>query len=193
MPLFDVNLMDGIARACRKYPERAVDITQSFKHNQLISKHEVVKNIPKSSNVCVLGGWYGVGFMMMRHDNQTKYTCIDRDSMCKLIGEEIDCKQFSFQTADALTFNTNPYNLIVNCSTEHMNNELLKQSFKNINFHKLCIFQNNNNFNVPDHINCFHTLSEFEEYLGEDFSIHSATETIMDNNTKRYTVVCRKM
>lgn len=188
---FDVDVLDRIAYACKKYPERAVDIAQSFKKNQLSSKNAVCTHIPSASNgVCVLGGWYGMGFLLLRP--QTHYTFVDIDPTCKSIGDIIWNGKAEFICADALQYNAREYDTIINCSTEHMDRKLLSRSFNNISPHSLCIFQNSNNDDVEDHINCFTSADSFREYLEDTFIVMNCMTQSMDNSTERYTAVCIK-
>lgn len=190
----DVDLLDRIAFACRKYPDRAVDITQSFKYNQITSKATVQRLLPPTpSKICVLGGWYGLGFMCTATNISNTYTCIDIDPHCQLIGETLDQPNFYFVTANALEYDVSEFDIIINCSTEHMDRRELKQSFVRIPNHTMCIFQNNNNFNVEDHINCFDNIELFEDFISEDFAILETVVDKMDNRTERYTILCRKM
>lgn len=189
----DVKLLDGIYRAIYNYPERARDIAHSFKSNQILSKMEVVKHIPPHSSVCLLGGWYAIGFMMANTDRTIRFTSVDIDRKCMHVGRMIAAAGYTHIHGDALTFNTNDYDVVVNCSTEHMDTNELQFSFANIASGKLCIFQNNNNFGVEDHINCFPSMAEFRTYLQEQFEILDCNTTLMDNGTERYNVKCIKM
>jgi hypothetical protein len=98
-----------------------------------------------------------------------------------------------FVTADAFLFDTQPFDVIVNPSTEHMDPDHLQFSFANIEPKKLCIFQNNDMAFVEDHINCFSTSSKFQTYLEEQFEVVNMVETTLDNGYKRYTAVCYKL
>lgn len=191
----DVKLLDRVALAARRCPERAVDIIQSLKYNQLASKHQIVKELPQNTNlrVGVLGGWYGIGFMALSYTHPHLYTIIDCDPICKIVGDIINYPRFSFITGDACKIDTTEYDVLVNCSSEHMDRSLLAESFREIKHGKRYIIQNNNNFDVPDHVNCFATRESFVEYLSNHFAIEKATTTTMDNGTERYTVICRKM
>lgn len=188
----DVKILDGMYRAIRQYPERAIDIAHSFKSNQLISKLEVTKHIPPNSSVCLLGGWYAIGFMLTNTDPTIKFTSVDIDRKCMHVGKIIAAPGYTYIHTNALAFNTDSYDVVVNCSTEHMDTEQLQFSFANISRGKLCIFQNNDGFGVDDHINCFPTAGDFCEYLEEQFNITTCTSTLMDNGITRYTVVCTK-
>lgn len=188
----DVNLLDRMALAAKRYPHRASDILQSIKKNQLISKQVVVDHIPTNSRVCVMGGWYALAFMLLTEDPTIKYTSLDLDSDCTAIGNLLSPgSQFEFITANALNY-VGDFDVYVNCSTEHMDNEQLLFAMTNIETGKLCIFQNNNNFNVPDHINCFSTLEEYVDYLKDYIDIQQTFEDRMDNGTTRFTIIGNK-
>lgn len=191
---FDVNLLDKIALAARRYPEQAADIAQCFKRNQLLSKHILTKLLPQDdhASVCILGGWYGIGFMLAQQNKQLQYTIVDSNPICKDIGDLIGFEGFNHVTADATQFDVSKFNIIINCSSEHMNKEHLLHSFDVLPRGKKYIIQNNNNFHVSDHINCFKSIDKFTDYLCSSFVIEKEIVTPMDNDTERYTVVCRK-
>lgn len=188
----DVKILDGIYQAIHNYPERATDIAQSFKSNQIRSKMEVVRHIPSNSSVCLLGGWYAIGFMLTNTDTTIRFTSVDIDRKCMHIGKTIAAAGYKYIHGDALTFNTNDYDVVVNCSTEHMDTDRLQFSFANIEKGKLCIFQNNDNYGVEGHINCFPTVNAFCDYIKEQFNITEYSTTTMDNGTTRYTIICTK-
>lgn len=191
----DVNLLDRIALAARRCPDRAVDIIQGLKYNQLASKHQIIKELPQDPNlrVGVLGGWYGIGFMALSYTHPHIYTIIDSDPECKVVGEWIDYPRFSFITGDACTADTSGYDVLINCSSEHMDRDMLASSFEEIECGKRYIIQSNNNYDVPDHINCFASREKLVDFMSNHFAIEKATTTVMDNGTERYTVICRKL
>lgn len=192
---FDVNLLDRIALAARRYPERAADIMQCFKKNQLLSKHTLTKHLPQegAASICVLGGWYGIGFMLSQNNKQLQYTIVDLDPVCQKVGELIGFRGFTHITHDATSFDVSGFDIIVNCSSEHMNKNQLQNSFDIIPIGKKCIFQNNNNFHSRDHVNCFESVNLFVDYLSTSFAIEETIITPMDNTTERFTVICKKM
>lgn len=186
----DVDRLDRIARAIKQYPDRAVDIAQSFKKNQMISKEEVISHIPERSHVCVLGGWYGTGFLL--NSRKASYTFVDIDPVCKQIGKVLWWHLAEFVHADALTFDTTPYDVIVNCSTEHMHRTLLADHLRVVPRGKIYIMQNSNKRDVEDHINCFRSEQDFRSYIEEESSmiVRSCSTVLMDNASERYTAVC---
>lgn len=194
MAQFDMVLLDRIAFAARKCPERAADIVQCFKLNQMISKQMVVQELPRDTetNICVLGGWYGIGFML-QYNPKLRYTIVDIDPTCKVVGNMINFPNFTHITADATLFDTSEFDYIINCSSEHIDKRQLGDSFEKVKSNTTYIIQNNNNYDVDDHINCFGTCEQFVDYLSDFFAIVKSTTTPMDNGTERYTVVCKKM
>jgi hypothetical protein len=195
MLTIDVNLLDNLAKTVKAYPSLAVDIVHGIKANQLLSKQEIVCHVPVNQSVVILGGWYSVGFSFLGLHKQNKFCSVDINPRCELIGRSLhlNIPNINFITADALRFDTSPYQVVINSSTEHMDTDQLQFSFANIESNKLCIFQNNNMFFVDDHINCFKTCLDFQKYLEEQFNIESITETQLDNQYVRYTAVCRKI
>jgi hypothetical protein len=183
----DFTILDlaSWSQAIRNFPERARDIAQTFSYNQLASKKEVA-NIVTPGKILILGGWYCNVFASLLKGSFI--TSVDIDPVCKNIGKTMN-PHVNFECENALTYKPSMYvDWIINTSTEHMNKDQLLLSFENIHSGTNCVFQNNNNFNVEDHINCFPTLDAFTTYLSNDFEIVNAHEIELDTGKKRFTV-----
>ena len=132
-----------------------IDFT-AFAHGQIQSKiwlcEELEKYLPEKSNVLVLGAWYSVLSMIMLSRDQYRYnviTSVDKDP------ESIEySKKFlngwSFGNEnkvrticeDVTEVNVvgNVYNVIVNCSCEHMDNSW----YKDVSSYQLVCLQTSN-------------------------------------------------
>lgn len=184
----DISILElaSWSRAIRNFPDRARDIAQTFSYNQLTSKAEVAKLITKSGKVTILGGWYCNVFAHFLKGCQI--TSVDIDPACANIGRTIN-PHVCFEVDDALTYKISMYqDMVINTSTEHMDHHKLLLSFENIPSGMKCYFQNNNMFNVDDHINCFNSNDEFCQYLQDDFLIMNKITTELDTGAKRFTV-----
>lgn len=178
------------SQAIRNFPDRARDIAQTFSYNQLTSKARVASLIPKAGRITVLGGWYCNVFAHLLKGSYI--TSVDIDPVCANIGKTIN-PHVSFVTDDALTYKIHSnQDFVINTSTEHMDHNKLLLSFQNIPSGMHCFFQNNNMFNVSDHINCFTTAAKFSEYLSEDFNIVQELTDELDTGAMRFTVYAIK-
>ena len=106
----------------------------SFSHGQIQSKlwlcERLEKYIPKNAKVLILGGWYNTLGFLLASRNRGKIghiTSIDLNYDCKAIADKI-CEGFMIQpndmisnvTADANLFDCMGYDVVINCSPEHM-------------------------------------------------------------------------
>lgn len=194
MLTIDTILLDNIAKTIKQYPHKAIEITHSLKQNQIISKQRVVELIPADKKVLLLGGWFALGYTILNLHTTNHITSIDIDPLCEQIGRSLhrNIPNIQYQTKDALRLATTAYDVIVNTSTEHMDRDHLQFSFANYDTGKYCIFQNNNMFDVADHINCFSSMKDFSSYIAEQFDILKEREDILDNKCSRFTIACTK-
>lgn len=174
------------SRAIRNFPDRAADIAQTFSYNQLTSKIEIANLIPKAGRITILGGWYCNVFAHLLKG--CLITSVDIDPACANIGKTIN-PHVDFVTDDALCYKVSMYqDALINTSTEHMDHDKLLLSFQNIPPDMNCYFQNNNMFNVEEHVNCFKDENEFAEYLQDDFIVMKKLATNLDTGSKRFTI-----
>lgn len=109
----------------------------SFSHGQIVSKLWLCETleplIPKSANIAILGSWYNVlAFMLLTRNNaEIKHiTGIDSDPKTKPVADAftnawnfgIDAKVTNI-TEDCNESDVTVYDLITNCSPEHMNSD----------------------------------------------------------------------
>ena len=122
----------------------------SFSHGQIISKVWLCDNIEKylknDTKILILGAWYNVlGFMLLtRYKQITKITGVDINKDVKFIADRI-CDAWpsivNNITMDADLFDSSDYDIIINCSPEHMKTN---DWFFNISKNKLVIIQSSN-------------------------------------------------
>lgn len=102
-----------------------------FSHGQITSKvwlcDELEKYLPNNSQIAILGGWYNIlGFMLLTKFSSkiAKLTSIDIDNSTKSIADKItDTWLRNIVTnviADVNTVDLKDYNVVINCSPEHM-------------------------------------------------------------------------
>jgi hypothetical protein len=106
----------------------------AFSHGQIKSKlwlcEELEQYIPRNAVVAILGGWYNLlGFMILVRNNIkiSSILNIDIDSSAIDVANKINNRwmigpdaKINNITADANTYNYQGFNVIINCSPEHM-------------------------------------------------------------------------
>jgi len=106
----------------------------SFSHGQVKSKmwlcEKLEPHVKDNSKVAILGGWVNLlGFMMLTRQPK-KYEhikSIDIDSESIDLADQINSywiieRILRNEIADANTFNTQGFDVVINCSAEHMEN-----------------------------------------------------------------------
>jgi len=109
----------------------------SFSHGQVLSKiwlcEQLEPHVPKNTRAAIIGSWYNVlAFMMLTRKSELyQYILgIDIDPLAIDTADRIcdawriGCdKKVSNIVQDARTFDYTEFNLVVNCSVEHMSND----------------------------------------------------------------------
>jgi hypothetical protein len=127
----------------------------AFSHGQIQSKIWLCENLepllpPTYSQVAIIGSWYNVLGLMLLTRNQEKYNLImgiDKEEESVEIANKIvngwsigmDFKARN-TCADIKGYNLNSYNVVINTSCEHMNNDW----FQNVNPYQLLCLQTSN-------------------------------------------------
>lgn len=123
-----------------------------FSHGQITSKvwlcNEVEKYLHDNSKIAILGGWYNLlGFMLLTRFSSkiSKLTSFDIDVNTKSIADKITDtwlhKIVTNVIADVNTVDLNDYNVVINCSPEHMYEN---HWFKNIKKETIVCIQSSN-------------------------------------------------
>lgn len=125
---------------------------RAFSHGQIHSKIWLCENlepyIPQNSRILILGSWYNLlGCMMLTRKprSYTAITGVDRDQSAIDVANKI-CEPWMIAPtpyiqnvcADANIYDFNGYNVIINCSCEHIESE---QWFNNITSGSLVCLQ----------------------------------------------------
>lgn len=127
----------------------------AFSHGQIQSKQWLCESlepyIPKKSRVAILGCWYNVLGLMMLTRSASRYQSIlgididpdaisMADRICQgwMIGNTAKLEN---RQGDANTYNLQGYNVVINCSPEHMEK---KDWFDNIDCGSLVCLQTSN-------------------------------------------------
>lgn len=164
---------------------RIYDIVNSTNEAQIKSKQWLVDNLAPFINrkyiakdltkILILGGWYGVtGILLREHvDPEVVIRSVDSDPICQIIGKDLihnipNCENNMFVTDDAADYFFDRgrwYQLIINTSCEHMNQEDLNLIIATKHKNSLVCFQSNNYHKEPEHINTHNSVEEFAESL----------------------------
>ena len=202
-----LNAIENIYKRSMHNPDvdlfRSFDIINSLNDNQMASKEHLTKviapilnDIKNLKDIAILGSWYGLlGVMLRQHLNDDIHISnIDSDPSAEKIGKLLfDHKSNKFYTDDAVDHmfsqGKNKYQLIINTSCEHMEQDdvLLMRHRKN-NDTVIC-FQSNNYFAIDGHINCSNSLVEFVDSLNLSTVLHASALRIEANDYERYTVI----
>jgi hypothetical protein len=122
----------------------------AFSHGQIQSKlwlcNELEPYVPKSAKVAILGSWYNVLSFMLLTRNPNLYQHIlgiDIDASTKPIADRITdawCIDSTVTNiiADASTYDLASFDIVVNCSPEHMSTN---EWFENLDYGKLVCIQ----------------------------------------------------
>ena len=202
-----LNAIENIYKRSMHNPDvdlfRSFDIINSLNDNQMASKEHLTKviapilnDIKNLKDIAILGSWYGLlGVMLRQHlNNDIHISNIDSDPSAKEIGESLfkhERNRFYIDDAVDHMFSQgkNKYQLIINTSCEHMEQDdvLLMRHRKN-NDTVIC-FQSNNYFAIDGHINCSNSLEEFVDSLNLSTVLHASALRIEANDYERYTVI----
>ena len=157
-------------RAIKKFPNRAVDIANSFDHKKIYCKHWMVKRLVKIQNqgmlksnierIYIIGGWYGNQLIPML-DAAIRYKqihFIEQDEEALYIAKEILFKnhkkiKWLYSDATGMEFDCGS-NLIINTSAEHMKPLNIKSAIYAV--------QSNDYYEVDDHTHCVDSADELE-------------------------------
>ncbi len=181
---------------------RSFDIINSINENQFKSKEWLVKEVlPYLSGVkhiCVMGSWYGLVSLLVRRyvsDNVVIHN-IDTDPLSKKFAlsltDGIRHKNTHFVVEDAADFaisNIEWFDLIINTSTEHMEQEDITMMTMLKKKKAIVCFQGNNYNEIQSHINTHDTLEEFVKSL--DLNKVFFKESLATERYDRYMVIGR--
>ena len=153
---------------------------------------ELAKIQPAYRNVLILAGWFGqLRFILEKNITFEKLRNVELDkSACEIsdyIFNIMSLENYKIKSVNAnineLTLHKNGYewnvenfkegtkysekflpDLIINTSAEHMTEEWYNQiRFKNMDSNPTVAIQSNNLFDIPEHINCVHSVDHMKK------------------------------
>jgi hypothetical protein len=183
--------------------ENHYGVLESFWKGQLRSKEWLIKHLhpyieSDKLNIVIHGGWNGVLASMLFNSGLdiARIENVDIDSETQGPASDI-CKRQEMegrflqviQDMENYFYHTTP-NIVINTSTEHINQDKYNRWLKNVPEESLIVLQNNNYYDLPEHIRCFATA--------EDFAASCGLSTILKIDTlelplyNRFLVIGRK-
>lgn len=169
--------------------ENSYGVLESFWKGQLKSKVWLIENLKhcvqknKSQNIVIHGGWNGVLASLLFNSNidVEHITNVDIDVETKGPASDI-CKRQEMegrfihvvQDMEHFTYANVP-DIVINTSTEHITAEKYKNWLSQVPNESLIVLQNNNYYELPEHINCFNNV--------EDFAVHSGLGNILKKDS----------
>jgi hypothetical protein len=153
---------------------------------------ELVKIQPAFNNIVLLAGWFGqlrfileksIKFNKLRNVELDQSACEVSDYVFNLYGLDNYKIKSVNANVNSLTMHKNGYewevenfkegtkysekflpDLIINTSAEHMTEEWYNQiRFKQMESNPIVAIQSNNLFDIPDHINCVHSVDHMKK------------------------------
>lgn len=201
MNLHNSSFFDNFGQLLNKYPN--IKLNDLFSKGQMQSKRWLVNELAKLDLnlglTFICAGWYGslATFLLESNVKIDKIRSFDIDPTCAEIADTfnrswvINGWKFKASTLDIMNMTNYPIkyttyrfdgssadltempNTIINTSSEHIKD--FNNWYNNIPANTIVIIQNNNFFEITDHVNCVNTLEEFSQqvpvktclYLGE--------------------------
>jgi hypothetical protein len=184
---------------------RSFDILNSVNDNQFASKEWLVDrlvpfiNQEKTKNIAILGGWYGLTGVILRHSisPDVNIYSVDCDDLTIEIGQRLigshemyANNHFRIDDAGAFFFDRSEmFQVIINTSCEHMEQDDLLMMIHAKRKNAIVCFQSNNYHSVQSHINTHNSLDEFVDSLNLVKVLHKEEFEAPNKNYSRYMVI----
>lgn len=180
-------------------------ILESFWKGQLKSKEWLIDHLHKhvdidnpTVDVVIHGGWNGVLASLLYNSGiDVKHVrSVDIDDSCEEAANTINKRQEMLGLFRAITDDMCLYeyefepHIVINTSTEHITQEQYEIWLDRVPAKSLIVLQNNNYFDLPEHIRCFQSV--------DDFVKNSKLSTIIEADTlelplyNRFLIIGRK-
>ena len=159
--------MDAIRNSDDKYRT-----LESFWKGQVNSKVWLadalcINYVKDNSRIVIYGGWNGVLASILFNSRMSieHITSVDIDENCQETAYTVNknyeiAGRFDAVTADMCTY-TEPADIIINTSCEHISQEQYEQWLNNQPNNALFVIQSNNYFELDEHIRCSVDLDDF--------------------------------
>ena len=195
--MIEESVFRNVLKTIKEFPDRSLDIIDSFSDNQFKAKENLVKYLDefldKDHNLVIIGCWYGSILIPLLIPKVNKIVAIDIDENVIRIGKNRffkDYKNISWSTGDAFTKQLDYSNtkFVINTSCEHMLPMKEWPYWSKLKSDAYFAFQSNNMFQVAGHINCVNSLEEFKSQLPKNSEV-LIEEEIDDSRGIRYMLI----
>lgn len=165
-------------------------VLESFWKGQLKSKEWLIQHLYKHISVSepivdivIHGGWNGVLANLLYNSSIAvrNVRSIDIDESCEQTANTINKRQEIAGLFQAITQDMCLYeyeyipHIVINTSTEHITQEQYDIWLERVPSESLIVLQNNNYYDLPEHIRCFNSV--------ENFVKNSKLSTIIEADT----------
>jgi hypothetical protein len=176
----------------QKYPDRVSDFANSFSQTQQVSKEWLISlidpHVHDPKRILILGGWYGTYLLpiLLTKYKPERIVFNDIDPVCCDVvnhafgglGVHTVCNDV---IANVVRYNTEPFDLIINTSCEHMDD---MTGLVNVNQECVYAFQSANNTNDPGHINPSTSGLELFKKSGMVTSLYSGSINVRSDKKR---------
>ena len=187
--MFDRDTLDTFKLIMEKYPDRILDVYDSFSKNQYASKdwlidnlneyphHFKCKTLDKNISISILGSWYGLLAYMLIDKFKLKkignIDCIDFDPRVKTVAKRLWKKldtdnlkngkltYVKFIEQDINTIEKLQSPIVICTSCEHLDQSIIYNTISRLEEHTLVVLQSNNYKEISQHINTVTTQENF--------------------------------
>ncbi len=175
----------------RRHPDKIKDYIKSVSPKQLWCKKWLIRKLIDTNiefkNIHLYGGWFGYPIIdfLSRTYKIKSLTNIDCDHDAILVNKRFSKEYFNHHFVEYSKLAVEQFvgdfqniDLVINTSSEHMND--LPELIKNKLYNENCVFalQSNNMFNIDDHINCVNSKEELIEKSGLNNILYAGTQNM---------------
>lgn len=187
-----MELLRNVLKAIKEHPDCTNDIIDSFSDNQYNAKKTLIdmlndnEIIDKTTDVVIMGSWYGSILVPLLHPIVNSIYLVDLDDDVIRIAKNIffkDWPNMDYTTRDVFSKPLKA-DLFINTSCEHMS-PLNTLPWKMSGYFAI---QSNNMYGIDGHINCVNSMDEFKSQLPKNALIIDEEE-IEDTRGTRFTLI----
>lgn len=171
----DVRYSKLIEWYYRNHKDKMDLLVRSLSHKQIECKKWLVQELSNNNceffdTVFLLGGWFGFPLVQLLQESNISFNKINNcdfddfaTAVCwnyKTIFEYDNVHPMTHKVENKIHKMVHSRNLIINTSSEHMINIPDMIDVSSINPDAIFVFQSNDLFDEPDHINCVEDVDE---------------------------------
>ena len=192
--MIDEKIFRNVLNTLKERPEMSRDILDSFSDNQFKTKLKLVEKlsnyIDKSSEIAILGCWFGSILIPYLAPKVKKVIALDLDDAVVRVGKNKlypHLENVSWSTGDVFSkvLDYSNVNCVVNTSCEHM--KPMKE-WQYWNKNSYFAVTSNNMTNIEGHINCVNSIEELINQMPSNSKILEH-DTIEDSRGQRFLLI----